>query len=178
MIRLAGYPSCQDARRPSAEAPADADAPPPTNWKVVETAGGPVTLAPLGDLRSGVTALTMWITQLSNRAWTVHADADRPFQLAGSILVARRSDWSPPTELELRVGQAAEMAEQVEAARQQDQAVGANFREEARTIRARRSECRTSGQEGPSAMPLVSASELKPASEIVRSPWNVCVTCP
>jgi len=103
---------------PASEAPPEAPA-----WQVVQTEGGPVSVAPLAGLQARITALNQWAAGVHGRAEELLAQADRTFGSAGDILVSQSGEWSTPPDLQQVVSQAAQLAQRVAADTRQEEAL-------------------------------------------------------
>ena len=77
-----------------------------TDWPVVGTEAGPVTLAPLDALSSRATQLQNWATQAASSAVKLHDQAAERFAASGAILVPRSEEWTVPAALRVSVDQA------------------------------------------------------------------------
>lgn len=90
-----------------------------TDWSVVQTEAGPVTLASVDALQARAAQLRDWAAKAAAGAQSLRTHADWQFAAAGSTLVARPTDWAIPADLQPATQQARTLTEQVAADDQQ-----------------------------------------------------------
>ncbi len=84
-----------------------------SDWPVIQTEAGPVTLASIEALRSRATQLQDWATKAQASATALHDQAAEHLAAAGAILVPRSKEWSVPQALQDGVDRAAALVTQI-----------------------------------------------------------------
>jgi hypothetical protein len=84
-----------------------------TNWPVVQTDSGPVTLASLDALRSRASQLQDWATKAEAVEANLHDQALERFAASGAILVPRSGEWSVPAAIQPSIDRAKALVAQI-----------------------------------------------------------------